>query len=186
MGTAKRNVICTEFWFLVSAPIGATGDECYKLRLSTPGAGKSRHGSARVVACDEALPAPGGALKIAARIGRSADVVIELLSVSNRVDPNTLLIGDRYSKHSHNACFHSSAFQGLGMTSNGPAGRRPMHEAAMLAATAFPLGIAAAWRTRPHRRPPSREPQKCVAARRAANLAFGAETRNQKPSCLER
>ena len=133
-----------------------------KLRLSTPGAGNSRHGSARVVACDEALPAPGGALKIAARIGRSADVVIELLSVSNRVDPNTLLIGDRYSKHSHNACFHSSAFQGLGMTSNGPAGRRPMHEAAMLAATAFPLGIAAAWRTRPHRRPPSREPQKCV------------------------
>ena len=85
--------------------------------------------------------------KIAARIGRSADVVIELLSVSNRVDPNTLLIGDRYSKHSHNACFHSSAFQGLGMTSNGAAGRRPMHEAAMLAATAFPLGIAAAWRT---------------------------------------
>ena len=68
------------------------------------------------------------------------------------------------------------------MTSNGPAGRRPMHEAAMLAATAFPLGIAAAWRTRPHRRPPSREPQKCVAARRAANLAFGAETRNQKPN----
>ena len=134
-----------------------------------------------MVACDEALPAPGGALKIAARIGRSADVVIELLSVSNRVDPNTLLIRDRYSKHSHNACFHSSAFQGLGMTSNGPAGRRPMHEAAMLAATAFPLGIAAAWRTRPHRRPPSREPQKCVAARRAVNLAFGAETRNQEP-----
>ena len=64
------------------------------------------------------------------------------------------------------------------MTSNGPAGRRPMHKAAMLAATAFPLGIAAAWRTRPHRRPPSREPQKCVAARRAVNLAFGAETRN--------
>ena len=149
--------------------------------MSTPGAGKSRHGSARVVACDEALPAPGGALKIAARIGRSADVVIELLSVSNRVDPNTLLIRDRYSKHSHNACFHSSAFQGLGMTSNGPAGRRPMHEAAMLAATAFPLGIAAAWRTRPHRRPLSREPQKCVAARRAAaNLAFRPETRNQK------
>ena len=42
-----------------------------KLRLSTSGAGNSRHGSARVVACDEALPAPGGALKIAARIGRS-------------------------------------------------------------------------------------------------------------------
>ena len=61
-----------------------------KLRLSTPGAGKSRHGSARVVACDEALPAPGGALKIAARIGRSADVVIELIYVSNRVDPNTI------------------------------------------------------------------------------------------------
>ena len=31
-----------------------------KLRLSTSGAGNSRHGSARVVACDEALPAPGG------------------------------------------------------------------------------------------------------------------------------
>ena len=100
------------FWFLVSAPIGrtcATGDECYKLRLSTPGEGKSRHGSARVVACDEALPAPGGALKIAARIGRSADVVIELLSVSNRVDPTTLLIGDRYLKHSHNACLPFTA-----------------------------------------------------------------------------
>ena len=55
------------------------------------------------------LPAPGGALKIAARIGRSADVVIELLSVSNRVDPNTLLIGDRYSKHSHNACLPFTA-----------------------------------------------------------------------------
>ena len=176
-GTAKKRhafcVLVSGFWFLLL--LVATGDECQRrVRVS-------RHGSARVVACDEALPAPGGALKIAARIGRSADVVIELLSVSNRVDPNTLLIGDRYSKHSHNACFHSSAFQGLGMTSNGPAGRRPMHEAAMLAATAFPLGIAAAWRTRPHRRPPSREPQKCVAARRAANLAFGAETRNQKP-----
>ena len=60
----------------------ATGDECYKLR-STPGAGKSRHGSARVVACDEALPAPGGALKIAARIGRSADVVMSQQSRSN-------------------------------------------------------------------------------------------------------
>ena len=80
-----------------------------KLRLSTPGAGNSRHGSARAVACDEALPAPGGALKIAARIGRSADVVIELLSVSNRVDPNTVLIGDRYSKHSHNACLPFTA-----------------------------------------------------------------------------
>ena len=180
MGTAKKrhalrvlvSGFCSDWSRLVMS---------VKLRLSTPGAGKSRHGSARVVACDEALPAPGGALKIAARIGRSADVVIELLSVSNRVDPNTLLIRDRYSKHSHNACFHSSAFQGLGMTSNGPAGRRPMHEAAMLAATAFPLGIAAAWRTRPHRRPPSREPQKCVAARRVANLAFGAKTRDQKP-----
>ena len=85
-----------------------------KLRLSTPGAGKSRHGSARVVACDEALPAPGGALKIAARIGRSADVVIELLSVSNRVDPNTVLIGDRYSKHSHNACLSQLSLSGLG------------------------------------------------------------------------
>ena len=85
-----------------------------KLRLSTPGAGKSRHGSARVVACDEALPAPGGALKIAARIGRSADVVIELLSVSNRVDPNSLLIGDRYSKHSHNACLSQLSLSGLG------------------------------------------------------------------------
>ena len=52
----------------------------------------------------------------------------------------------------------------------------------MLAATAFPLGIAAAWRTRPHRRPPSCEPQKCVAARRAANLAFGAETRTRNHS----
>ena len=68
------------------------------------------------------------------------------------------------------------------MTSNGPAGRRPMHEAAMLAATAFPRGIAAAWRTRPHRRPPSRELQKCVAARRGANLAFGAETRTRNHS----
>ena len=114
MGTAKRNGCVL---VLVSAPIGrtcATGDECYKLRLSTPGAGKSRHGSARVVACDEALPAPGGALKIAARIGRSADVVIELLSVSNRVDPNTLLIGDRYSKHSHNACLSQLSLSGLG------------------------------------------------------------------------
>ena len=68
------------------------------------------------------------------------------------------------------------------MTRYGPAGRRPMHEAAMLAATAFPLGIAAAWRTRPHRRPPSRELQKCVAARRGANLAFGAETRTRNHS----
>ena len=169
------------FWFLVSAPIGATGDECYKLRLSTPGAGKSRHGSARVVACDEALPAPGGALKIAARIGRSADVVIELLSVSNRVDPNTLLIGDRYSKHSHNACLSQLSLSGLGHDKQRPRRSASDARAAMLAATAFPLGIAAAWRTRPHRRPPSREPQKCVAARRVANLAFGAKTRDQKP-----
>ena len=110
----RENGTGSAFWFLVSAPIGRTGDECYKLRLSTPGAGESRHGSARVVACDEALPAPGGALKIAARIGRSADVVIELLSVSNRVDPNTLLIGDRYSKHSHNACLSQLSLSGLG------------------------------------------------------------------------
>ena len=110
MGTAESGMHSL-FWFLVSAP---TGDECYKLRLSTPGEGKSRHGSARVVACDEALPAPGGALKIAARIGRSADVVIELISVSNRVDPNTLLIGDRYLKHSHNARLSQLSLSGLG------------------------------------------------------------------------
>ena len=67
-----------------------------------------------MVACDEALPAPGGALKIAARIGRSADVVIELLSVSNRVDPNTLLIDDRYLKHSHNARLSQLSLSGLG------------------------------------------------------------------------
>ena len=100
------------FWFLVSAP---TGDECYKLRLSTPGEGKSRHGSARVVACDEALPAPGGALIQDRRahwpLRRRCD---ELISVSNRVDPNTLLIDDRYLKHSHNARLSQLSLSGLG------------------------------------------------------------------------